>query len=254
MTSGGVHTELGKWHELGYFKYEIIHKKWQYHLFRMVKSYIGTEEINRLVDELWKKYPKGLVANVSKGNVPDSCRGLARYLARYVASPPIAVRRILNYDGETVTYWYQDHRSKSKKIEKVDVYTFIGRMVQHIMVKGFQRVRYFGLEATKTYKKWAKVIQEGIKTIGRIVKGAYQIVRAKKYRERYQEISGTDPMVCNYCGNEMELLRIWYPKYGVIYDKFERLKTGRYEQESGANRRRGCTVRPSAGAIQLPLF
>ena len=82
-------------------------------------------KINRLVDELWKKYPKGLVANVSKGNVPDSCKGLARYLARYVASPPIAVRRILNYDGETVTYWYQDHRSKSKKIERVDVYTFI---------------------------------------------------------------------------------------------------------------------------------
>lgn len=254
MTSGGVQTELGKWHDLGYFKYEIIHKKWQYHLFRMVKSYIGTEEINRLVDELWKKYPKGLVANVSKGNVPDSCSGLARYLARYVASPPIAVRRILNYDGQTVTYWYQDHKSKSKKFEKVDVYTFIGRMVQHIMVKGFQRVRYYGLEATKTYKKWAKVIQEGIKTIGRIVKGAYQIVRAKKYRERYQEISGTDPMLCKYCGNEMELVRIWHPKYGVIYDEFERLKTGEYEQKSGANRRSGRTVRPSAGAIQLSLF
>jgi hypothetical protein len=38
------------------------------------------------------------VANVSKGNVPNECRGLARYLAKYVASPPIAVRRIVKYD------------------------------------------------------------------------------------------------------------------------------------------------------------
>ncbi|WP_394699560.1 transposase [uncultured Desulfobacter sp.] len=99
---------------------------------------------------LWKTYPKGLVANVSKGRVPEACRGLAGYLAKYVASPPIAARRIVNYDGQTVGYWYKDHKTKSKKFEKVHVYTFIGRMVQHIMPKGFQRIRYYGLEATRT--------------------------------------------------------------------------------------------------------
>jgi len=45
MTSGGVETDLEAWYGLGYFNYEIIHnlkvtrKKWQYHLFKMVKSY-----------------------------------------------------------------------------------------------------------------------------------------------------------------------------------------------------------------------
>ena len=79
---------------------------------------------------------------------------MARSLAKYVASPPIAVRRILDYDGKTVTYWYKDHKSKSKKVEKVDVDTFIGRMVQHIMPKGFKRVRYYSLESTRTFKNW----------------------------------------------------------------------------------------------------
>ena len=180
--------------------------------------------MNRLVDTLWKKYPKGLVANVSKGSVPDACRGLAGYLAKYVASPPIAVRRIVSYDGQSVGYWYKDHKTKSKKFEKVPVYTFIGRMVQHIMPKGFQRVRYYGLEATKTYKRWSEVIQKGIKRIGRIVKGAYQIVKRKKYRERYQEVSGIDPMICQYCEAEMELMEIWHPKYGVLYDIFSTLE------------------------------
>jgi hypothetical protein len=254
MTSGGVQEDIGDWFDLGYFNYEIIHKKWQYHLLRLVKSYFGTEEIIKLVDDLWKKYRKGFVANVSKGDVPGSCRGLARYLAKYVASPPIAVRRILDYDGQKVTYWYQDHKSKSKKFERVDVYTFIGRMVQHIFPKWFQRVRYYGLEATRTYKKWAQVIQESIKKIGRIVKGAYQIVRKKKYRERYKEVSDIDPMVCIYCGKEMELWKICHPKYGVIYDEYENIKAGKYEEISKRSRGSGCTVRPSTGRIQLSLF
>jgi hypothetical protein len=254
MTNGGVQIKKKTWHGLGYFKYEIFHKKWQYHLFRMINLYFDTSEIKQLINKLWKKYSKGLVANVSPGNAPGSFSGLSRYLAKYVASPPIAVRRIVDYDGETVTYWYQDHQSKSKKIEKVDVDTFIGRMVQHIMPKGFKRIRYYGLEATRTFKKWASVIREGIKRLGQIVKGVYQIVRPKKYRERYQEISGIDPMICQYCGNEMELVTIWHPKHGVLYDLFENLEEVQNEQKSEIDRRGGCTVRSSSGGIQLPLF
>src|SRR6056297_1492377 len=78
MTSGGVCVERERWYDLGYFKYEIIHKKWQYHLFTWLKGYFASSEINRLVNTLWKKYPKGLVANVSKGNVPDACRGFSQ--------------------------------------------------------------------------------------------------------------------------------------------------------------------------------
>lgn len=254
MTSGGIQIKTEDWHDLGYFKYDLIHKKWQYHLFNMIKSYFGTAEMDRFVNGLWKKYPNGLVANVSKGNVPDSCKGLARYLAKYVASPPIAVRRILEYDGSSVTYWYKDHETKSKKIETVPVYTFIGRMVQHIMPKGFKRIRYYGLEATRTYKKWSSVIVEGIKRVGRIVKGSYQIVQRKTYRERYQEIKGIDPMRCQCCGSEMELMRIWHPKYGYLYDVFDTLEEVKNEPKQEFDRRVGCSVRSTARAVQLSLF
>lgn len=262
MTAGGIHSGVGKWIDLGYFNYEIIHKKWQYHLFRMGKSYFSNDEINRLLAELWKKYGKGLVANVSKGSVPKTCKGLARYLAKYVACPPIAVRRIVNYNGRRVKYWYQDHRSNSKKFEIVDVLTFIGRMVQHIMPKWFQRVRYFSLQATRTFRKWAKAIRKGVQEIGHIVKGAYQIVRSKKYRERYKEISGQDPMICRYCGCEIELWKVWHPKYGLIYDEYASIKDGRparhladgYGEVSEPKRRSRYSVRPSTRGVQLSLF
>lgn len=254
MTDGGINPESGKWVDLRYFPYEMIHKKWQYHLLRMVKSVFSTDKIKALIDELWKKYPNGLVAHVDKGKVPESCKGLAKYLAKYVVSPPIAVRRIIRYDGETVKYWYKDHQTKSVKVEKVDVLTFIGRMVQHILPKGFQRVRYYGLQATKTFKKWCEAIKKGLRRIGRVIKDAYQVVGRKNYRERYKEVSGHDPMICRYCGHEMDLWRMWHPKYGVIYDELENIKAGKYapfpEREEGG----GCPVRSSPAGVQLSLF
>ena len=202
--------------------------------------------------------PERTCCQCEQGNVPERFRGLAKYLAKYVASPPIAVRRILNYTGKEVTYWYKDHRTKNKEIITVDVMTFIGRMVQHIMPKGFQRVRYYGLQATKTFKKWVEAIKEGLKKIGREIKGAYQIVACKNYRERYKEMSGRDPLVCRFCGRVMELWRIWHPKYGTIYDECERLKAGKYEKAVDGKdpiitRGGGCSLRPPAGRIQLPL-
>jgi hypothetical protein len=269
MTSGGINEGIESWFDLRYFKYEIIHKKWQYHLFGMLKSWFSTKDINTLIDELWSKYPNGLVANVSKGNVPESCGGLARYLAKYVASPPIAVRRIINYDGHSVTYWYKDHKTKSKKVETVSAFVFIGRMVQHIMPKGFQRVRYYGLQATKTFKQWANVIRKGIQNFGRAIKGTYQIVRTKKYREHYFEINSVDPMKCDRCGCEMVLWKIWHPKYGTLYDEFENLKKGKYgtalepeyyrgvdgcEEENCEEGRGRSNVWPTSSRIQIPLF
>jgi hypothetical protein len=150
---------------------------------------------------------------------------LARYLAKYVACPPIAVRRIVSYDGQRVKCWYKDHKEKSKKCEEVDVFTFIGRMVQHIMPNWFQRVRYFGLEATKTFEKWAGAVREG----------------------------GQDPMIFRYCGCEMEPWKVWHPKYGLIYDEYASIKDGRYEEASEPKRGSRCSVRPSTRRIQLSL-
>jgi len=254
MTDGGINPETGKWVDLGYFPYEMIRKKWQYHLFRMLKTFFGTDEIKALIDDLWKKYPNGLVTRVAKGKVPESCRGLAKYLAKYLASPPIAIRRIICYDGKTVKYWYKDHQTKSVKTETVDVLTFIGRMVQHILPKGFQRVRYYGLQATKTFKKWCEAIKKGLRRIGRVIKDAYQVVGRKNYKERYKEMSGRDLMICRFCGSEMELWMIWHPRYGIIYDELENIKAGKYAPFPERERGGGGSVPSSAGGVQLLPF
>ena len=50
-------------------------------------------------------YAQGLVAPLEEGKVPAGGEDLAYYLAKYVVSPPISLRRILRYDGQRVRYW-----------------------------------------------------------------------------------------------------------------------------------------------------
>ena len=215
-TSGGFDQKSHKWVHLGYLPYHVLHKKWQWYLLEMIREEMDAEEIERLVDYCYKKYPNGFVANVQKGDVPNHYRSLSRYLAKYVVNPPISVRRIEAYDGETVSYHYRSHRTKKVEKERVDVYRFIGRMVQHIFPKGIKRIRYYGVQSTKTFEKLKGVIQEALSKIKKVVKDAIKIIPRKSYRERYQEATGKEPLICQYCGQEMDVGKIWHPQYGVI--------------------------------------
>jgi len=254
-TSGGLDEDTGEWVHLGYLPYHILHKKWQWYLLKMLRREVGTEEVKRLIDYCYKKYPRGFVANVQKGDVPNRYKTLAKYLAKYVVSPPISVRRIDDYDGEKVTYHYRSHETKRVEKETVDVYTFIGRMVQHILSKGFKRIRHFGVQATKTFEKIKEKIKDTLSKVEKVVKDAIEIIPRKDYRARYKESTGKDPLICAHCGKQMELYRIWHPKYGFIYDELEQIKKGKYEQEEiriqGGDRR---SVRPPARGVQIPLF
>jgi hypothetical protein len=232
MTSGGrVPDGRGghSWVILRYFPYTILHKKWQYHLFRMLKERVPTREMQAKIDELYRNYPDGLVANIQKGEVPQRIRELAKYLAKYVVSPPISVRRIVSYDGKRVKYGYQDHKSGRRKMEEVEVFRFIGRMVQHILPKGMQRVRYYGLHAAAVYRKIYHKVRAILPTDAAQCKETFTIGR-KGYRQRVMETTARDPFICSRCGGELILWKIWHPSYGVIYDEEERLKSGQYER------------------------
>jgi hypothetical protein len=227
-TSGGWDRQASKWVHLEYVPYPMLRKKWQWHLLTMLRQTCKSKEINRLVDACYTRYREGFVTNVQKGDVPSRYQSLATYLAKYVVSPPISLRRIDRYDGQRVTYHYRSHKSERVERETVDVYTFIGRMVQHVFPKGFQRVRYYGVQATKTFATLKGLIQEALAKVKGIVKGAIKIIAPLTYRQRYQQSSGRDPLRCPHCQGEMAVWRIWHPTYGVIHDEGEVIKRGTY--------------------------
>jgi Putative transposase len=151
-----------------------------------------------------------------------------RYVAKYVVSPPIAVRRIDRYEGQRVTYHYRSHRTDRMEHETVDVATFIGRMVQHTIPKECKCIRYYGVQATKTFAKVKVMLHAALAKVEGMVQGAVQIIARLTYRQRYKQSTGRAPLICPHCRHEMGVWCIWHPTYGVIYDEGEVIKRGTY--------------------------
>jgi hypothetical protein len=231
-TSGGGDKQAHKWVHWGYLPYPMLHKKWQGYGLEMGREAWKTDAMARLVQACYAKYPNGFVANVPKGDVPSRSQRLATSWAKYVVSPPISLRRIDGYDGQSVTYHYRSHKTERVERERVDVSTFIGRMMQHVWPKGFQRIRYYGVQATKTVATIKGRMQEALAKVRGIVKGAIKIIAAQSYRERYRHSSGRDPLRCPHCHHEMDVWKVWHPKYGVVYDELEAMRRGRYASTS----------------------
>jgi Putative transposase/Transposase zinc-binding domain len=255
-TSGGWDQQAQRWVHLEYVPYRLLRKKWQWSLLTMLRQTVKTQETKQLVEVCYTRYREGFVTNVHKGDVPARYQSLARYLAKYVVSPPISLRRIDRYDGHHVTYHYRSHKSERVERERGDVYTFIGRMVQHTFPKGFQRVRYYGVQATKTFAKIKSMIHDALTKVKGVGKGAIQIIAPLTSRQRYQQSTGRAPLRCPYCHSEMELWRIWHPVYGVIHDELEAIRRGKYALQAPRAAPAGSpgrTVWPTAGGIPLSL-
>jgi hypothetical protein len=255
-TSGGWDQQAKEWIHLDYVPYRLLRKQWQWALLTMLRHTVQTKEINRLVDLCYTRYPNGFVTNVQKGDVPARYQSLARYLAKYVVSPPISLRRIDHYDGHRVTYHYRSHKTERVERETVDVYTFIGRMAQHVFPKGFQRVRYYGVQATKTFAKLKGMIQEALAKVQGIIKGAIKIIAPLTYRQRYHQSTGRDPLRCPHCHSDMGVWRIWHPTYGVIHDELETIRRGKYASQApraAPTGGLGRTLWPTAGGIPVSL-
>jgi len=96
------------------------------------------------------------------------------------------------------------------------------------MPKGFKRIRYYGVQATKTFAKVKVVIRAALAKVEGVVKGAVKIIARLTYRQRYEQSTGRDPCICPHCGHEMGVWRSWHPTYGVIHDEGEVIKQGTY--------------------------
>jgi hypothetical protein len=56
---------------------------------------------------------------------------------------------------------------------------------------------------------------------GKIIKNTVKIIQKLDYKKRYKDSVGTDPLICPYCGMEMELWEMHHPNYGVSYEGYD---------------------------------
>jgi len=140
--------------------------------------------------------------------------------------------------------------------ETGDVSTFIGRRVPPVCPQGCKRVRYEGVQATKTFAKLKALSQTAVARVTGVVQGALQLIAPMPYRPRYQQSTGRDPWRCPPCHSAMGVWRIWPPTSGMIHDELEAIRQGKYAApapRAAPTGGPGRTLWPASGGISLTL-
>jgi len=77
--------------------------------------------------------------------VVQKAEKVLEYLGRYVHRTALSDHAIVHCDDKTVTFRYRDSRDQARKTMTLPADEFLRRFLQHVLPKGFHRVRAFGL-------------------------------------------------------------------------------------------------------------
>jgi len=80
-----------------------------------------------------------------------------KYLANYVYRTAFSAQRILADDGQQITFSYKDSKDGRWKPARLTPQEFIRRFLQHVLPRGFQRVRSFGWLSSAATKRRARI-------------------------------------------------------------------------------------------------
>jgi len=131
VVDGGI-DEYNQIVSFGEIPTALLRRKVQYHVLTNLRKAIPrTWENQQLINEMFEKYPKGFV--VYDSGKARNRNGLIRYIVRYIRHPAIANSRLISYDGENVTFWYEHKKEQYTVIMKV--FDFIESVIKHIPQK-----------------------------------------------------------------------------------------------------------------------
>jgi hypothetical protein len=243
MTEGGLDDDAN-WVDVSFIPYSRLRKQWQYYLLTELKKHLPeTKDVSELIDKLFVKYANGFYVNAE--NKMDDASKAAKYVGRYIARPAIAESRIQGYDGETVTFSYEDHETGEAKSEILPVLQFIGRLIMHIPMKGYQMVKRYGLYA----RRIRPIFRKALELLRRAKQMLFSFLSKRfTWRQRIIHSFRRDPLLCPVCGTEMELWFIWHPEHGVLYDI---ITDGPFDNEQEEQKQENS--KPSSEEIQLYL-
>jgi Putative transposase/Transposase zinc-binding domain len=123
-----------------------------------------------------------------------------KYLARYVHRVAISNSRLRAMTAETVTFAYKDYRQKGREKElTLAGEEFARRFVQHVLPRGFVRVRHYGLLANRGREAKLAVCRR-LLLVATVV-----VVDGDKP-------ASSEPRCCAVCGEGVMLQVGWWPR------------------------------------------
>jgi len=114
-----------------------------------------------------------------------------KYLVPYLFRGPISNRSIISCGDERVTFSYKEGETGLFREISLDAMAFIRRILQHVLPKGFQKIRYYGFLAPKCHRQ------------------LHRIAALLDHRIQSVSIPTRKPFkfFCPVCGKEMILLK-----------------------------------------------
>ncbi len=80
------------------------------------------------------------------------------YLSAYVFCTALRSQRILADQEGQITLQYRQSRDRQWRTLQLDAWEFLRRFLQHVLPKGFQRVRYYGWLSAAAAQRWQRLL------------------------------------------------------------------------------------------------
>jgi hypothetical protein len=124
--------------------------------------------------------------------------GALKYLAPYIFRVAISNRRIVRFDGENVTYLYKPRGKKTFKRRRLIATEFIRRFLQHVLPRGFVKVRYYGFLSS--------AVRPRLKALRDFLERTYSSLSGQREKGS-EDASEKYTACCPSCGCKMLLQR-----------------------------------------------
>jgi hypothetical protein len=121
------------------------------------------------------------------------------YLARYVFRVALTNARIIGLDNETVTIQYKDRKTGGARTCRLSGEEFMRRFLQHVLPRGFHKVRYFGFWHPTQRDNATRVRQMLQLQVAPKLEPAQDAVSAPLVPADTEPVPLIEPMICPHC-------------------------------------------------------
>lgn len=156
---------------------------------------------------VWRREWVSFVKHYGHGN-----DAVLNYLSRYVFRTAISNERIEAVDETHVTFRFKDRSSDTWRTLRLEGVEFLRRFLQHVLPRGFHRVRYYGLwhhsKRAQSNRAWLLLMLENPSGPNRVVKIA-DLLEALDQLRKLDDSQGmgvvgdanADSPCCPHCGS-----------------------------------------------------
>ena len=116
------------------------------------------------------------------------------YQARYANRIALTNDRLLELDHDQVKMSFKDYsQGATRKTMKLEVAEFARRFLQHVLPRGFARIRYYGMLANRN--------KQGFLALGHLLLKSepVQLDWPTNWQQRFLRLTGREPNLCGQC-------------------------------------------------------